>query len=58
MELYRDFSVGGRKEGKYYEHILELQRRIRSSLCREPAPVIVLEYDGTRRGYFCEEIIN
>lgn len=49
---------GERDHKKYMEHPFELFGRNNSSLNRSLAPVIVLEYDGTRRGYCREAIIK
>lgn len=50
--------IGERDHKKHLEHPFELFRRNNSSLNRNLAPVIVLEYVSTRRGYCREAIIK
>lgn len=49
---------GERDHTKYIEHPFELFGRNHSSPNRNLAPVIVLEYDGTRRGGCREAVIK
>lgn len=49
---------GERDHAGLIEHTLELTRRNGSSLFRNPVPVIVLEYDCTRRGDCREAVIK
>ena len=56
----RESFIGGRKICiTIHEHILEqFQGTSVAEIGNDPAPVIVLEYVGTRRGYNCEIIVN
>ena len=55
-KLYREFLDGGKEQVEINEDGLGVLL-----VNDEPVtgvPVIVLEYDGTRRGYNCEIIVN